>query len=58
MYENEISELETKLDELLDAESDRRQKILPDCTTLHHLERKQQSKQETRRVTQDDSPHS
>jgi hypothetical protein len=58
VHETEISELETKLDELLDAETDRRQKVLSDRTTAHHLERKQQGEQEARRVTQDDSPHS
>ncbi|KAI2513541.1 hypothetical protein MHU86_1015 [Fragilaria crotonensis] len=58
-YETKISELETKLDELLDAETDRRQKVLSDRTTVHHLQKKQNEReQEARRVTQDDSPHS
>lgn len=57
-YETEIGELETKLDELLDAETDRRQKVLSDRTTVHHLEKQNEREQEARRVTQDDSPHS
>jgi hypothetical protein len=57
-YETEICELETRLDELLDAKTDRRQKLLTDRTTHRHREQpivqNKEAKETT--VTQDASP--
>ncbi len=57
-YETEICDLETRLDELLDAETDRRQTLLTDRTTRRHREQPivQNKEAKETNVTQDASP--